>query len=112
MKTKEEKLIEYWNSKLPFKTVDDIPTLPVVNKTLWDNYFIPKLIELGAISKKDLMDRAEYAGSCRNASSAIWHADKNVFVYRRYKFGSTFDEDINHFEDDNGFDLFVPLFKL
>jgi hypothetical protein len=90
MKTKDEKLIEYWNSLEPFKTTDDIPTLPVVNKTLWDNYFIPKLIELGAISKKDLIDKALYAGSCRNASSAIWHADKKLFVSRNINFWITF----------------------
>ena len=29
--------------------------------------------------------------------------------YDRYKFGFTFKEKINHFEDDNGYDLFVPL---
>lgn len=27
----------------------------------------------------------------------------------RNKFGSTYEEYINHFEDDNGFDLFVPI---
>ena len=34
-----------------------------------------------------------------------WH----TFVYERYKFGDTFDEEINHFEDDDGYDLFVPI---
>ena len=48
-----------------------------------------------------------YIGECRNASEAVWLGDK--FEYQRYKFGETFPEKINHFEDDNGYDLFVPL---
>jgi hypothetical protein len=35
-----------------------------------------------------------------------------VFEYQRYKFGCTFPETINHFEDDNGYDLFVPIREL
>ena len=27
----------------------------------------------------------------------------------RTKFGYTYPEDINHFEDDNGYDLFIPI---
>lgn len=111
MKIKEENIIAYWNLLKPFKTTEDIPPLPKVSAELWESFFIPKIIELGGIPKKDLIDNAIYIGECRNASSAIWHADKNKFTYTRYKFGSVFDEDINHFEDDNGFDLFVPLTK-
>ena len=36
----------------------------------------------------------------------------DVFEYQRYKFGFTFPEKINHFEDDNGYDLFVPIREL
>lgn len=35
-----------------------------------------------------------------------------VFTYKRYKFGDIFDEDINHFEDDDGYDVFVPFEKI
>lgn len=63
----------------------------------------------GMIPKSQLIDGQSYIGSCRNATVAIWHADKNRFTYRRQKFNSTFDEDICHPEDDNGFDLFIPV---
>ena len=65
--------------------------------------------ELGMIPKKDLVDGATYLGFCRNAGEAIWDAGKNMFTYTRKKFGSSFNEDINHPEDDDGFDLFVPI---
>ena len=46
-------------------------------------------------------------GSCRNSSEATWNG--TVFIYERYKFGSYYNDEINHFEDDDGYDLFVPL---
>ncbi len=73
--------------------------------------------DLGAIPKSKLKDGAYYYGRCRNAYVAKWNAGKvgkvhsptGQFTYMRTKFSSTFPEDINHFEDDNGFDLFVPI---
>ena len=62
------------------------------------------------VMKEDLEIGECYYGKCRNASIAIW--DGKVFTYMRTKFGSTFPETINHFEDDDGFDLFAPYFKL
>ena len=62
----------------------------------------------GMIRKSHLKDGAKYKGRCRNASEAIWDAEREVFVYQREKFGTTFPEDINHPEDDNGYDLFIP----
>ena len=61
------------------------------------------------IPKSELVVGQEYPGHCRNASSATWDGDK--FHYERYKFGVTFDETINHYEDDNddGIDVFVPI---
>ena len=61
---------------------------------------------MGAIPKSELKVGQQYKGYCRNASTAIWLGDQ--FEYQRYKFGETFPEKINHFEDDNGYDLFVP----
>lgn len=60
------------------------------------------------IAKKDLKHGAYYYGDCRNANTARWDADKNKFFYWRTKFTMRFVEDINHPEDDDGFDLFVP----
>jgi len=67
---------------------------------------------IGAISKSELVDCAQYLGVCRNAYVAKWLADKNKFVYLRTKFGKTFAEEINHPEDDDGYDLFIPYEKL
>lgn len=66
--------------------------------------------EAGVIKKEDLEDGAYYWGTCRNASIARW--DGKEFWYIRQKFGSTFAESINHLEDDNGYDLFIPLKKV
>lgn len=60
-----------------------------------------------AIPKSELRNGITYKGNCRNASEAIWDVDK--FVYTRYKFGSTYFETINHYEDDDGYDVFVPV---
>lgn len=55
---------------------------------------------------KDLKKGVWYKGECRNAEEAMWDGEK--FVYNRTKFGHTYEEKINHYEEDNGFDLFVP----
>ena len=107
---KERRRKEAWANLRPFKDVFDIPLLPKVNKDDWDNFYVPILIRCGAIPKKDLIPGATYFGDCRNAETATWDGEK--FIYERTKFGCTFDETINHFEDDNGYDLFVPLKKL
>lgn len=62
------------------------------------------------IEKKDLEDGEWYVGKCRNAHVACWHGD--CFVHLRTKFGATFAEEINHPEDDDGFDCFIPIRKL
>ena len=60
-----------------------------------------------AIPKSELRNGITYRGECRNASEAIWDVDK--FVYIRHKFGSSYPEEINHYEDDDGYDVFVPI---
>lgn len=59
------------------------------------------------IPKNKLVVGQEYIGNCRNAAKAIWKGE--YFVYLRYKFGDEFYEKINHYEDDNGYDAFVPI---
>lgn len=108
---KEKRRLEmqkYWKKLKPFKNVFDIPLLP---NPLTD-FYIQKLIECGAIPKNKLKDGVKYLGKCRNASEAVWHENKNAFTYKRTKFMDTFDEDINHFEDDDGYDLFVPIMEV
>lgn len=65
------------------------------------------LIESGAIPLNELEVGKTYVGFCRNASEAIWKGNK--FVYKRTKWGNTYDEEINHFQNDDGFDVFVPV---
>ena len=59
------------------------------------------------ISKKDLVIGKKYSGVCRNSSEAVWNG--KVFEYKRYKFGFYYDDTINHYEDDDGYDVFVPF---
>ena len=80
--------------------------LPQAPPEFW-KLICEKLIEKGAIPKKDLVIGTTYTGSCRNSDEATWLGDK--FEYIRYKFGTQYKETINHFEDDDGYDLFVPL---
>lgn len=67
----------------------------------------PKNSNPKPIAKNDLIVGKSYTGICRNANIAKWNGKK--FEYQRTKFGSTFTETVNHFEDDNGYDVFVPF---
>jgi hypothetical protein len=99
-------LIEYLQSMSSFKS--DYITVPIMRTPEdYNNYVVKNFIRCGAIPKKDLIIGKTYIGSCRNADEAVWLGEQ--FEYNRTKFGYTFKEKINHFEDDNGYDLFVPL---
>lgn len=69
-----------------------------------------ELYDKGIIRKKDLVKNNYYYGDCRNSNVALWNGFE--FIYVRTKFGTSFNESINHLEDDNGYDLFIPLFKM
>lgn len=103
-------IINFFKNKEPFKDEHDIPGIPIVPEDIYDNVIVPELVRCGAIKKEDLEVGCRYLGTCRNASEAVW--DGTVFVYDRTKFGSTFKEKINHFQDDNWYDLFVPIRKI
>lgn len=108
-KEKEERLvktIKRLNEMIPF-TEEYIPEPPIVDKDTYNNVVIPNFIRCGAIPKDKLIVGKTYIGSCRNASEAVWLG--NEFEYMRYKFGFTYPERINHFQDDDGHDLFVPI---
>ena len=105
---REQHLKEVWDNLKPFKNRSDIPTLPVVDKNIWDEYYVPKLIGAGAIPKKDLVDGEYYIGDHRCTHIAKWNKKLNVFEYWKWEFFPMNDE-CNHFEDDDGFALFVPI---
>ena len=87
--------------------VEKIPSIPICGEKEYQEIVIPNLIRCGAIPKKDLIVGRTYIGECRNASEAVWNGE--VFIYQRHKFHLVYPEKINHFEDDDGNDLFVPI---
>jgi hypothetical protein len=103
--------IERFNRLKPFETVDDIPDIPrVKDPHIYEEVIVKNLIRCGAIPKDKLEVGVTYEGNCRNADKATWNGKQ--FEYKRYKFGEWQDDKINHFQDDNGYDLFVPIKKL
>jgi hypothetical protein len=102
----------YWNTLTKFETPNDVPDLPRVNEKTWKEYYVPKLIAAGAMPLKDLENGGYYLGKCRNTYVAQWLADEKKFYYFRHKWGLAVDDTINHFEMDNGYDLFVPIKKV
>ena len=104
-------IIEWLENMTPFDDVENIPSVPKMrNEEDYKKYVVKNFIRCGAIPKSQLEVGKTYLGDCRNASKATWNG--KVFTYQRTKFSFTYNEEINHFEDDNGFDLFVPLKKL
>jgi hypothetical protein len=103
--------VERFNRLKPFETVDDIPDIPKVNDPrIYEEVIVKNLIRCGAIPKDKLEVGATYEGNCRNFEQARW--DGKVFWGKRYKFGEWREDKINHFQDDNGYDLFVPIKKV
>jgi hypothetical protein len=92
-----------------FNNVDDIPIFQMTNKKLWESVYVPRFIELGAISKSLLQHGKSYMGKSRNTKIATWNKINQRFEYIRLKNNKPYKEVINHFEDDDGGDLFVPI---
>ena len=99
---------EYFESLRPFKSIDDIPDIPRLSKEDY-KIVVENLLRCGAIPKSKLEFGKTYIGNCRNTTEATWNGKE--FVYERYKFGTQYLDKINHFEDDDGYDLFVPLYE-
>ena len=109
-KEKEERyntVLNHWKERKPFRDDDDIPPIPIVLPKDYEEIIVPNIIRCGGIPKDKLIVGKTYIGDCRNAREAVWDGEK--FTYMRTKFGSTYPETINHFQDDDGYDLFVPL---
>jgi hypothetical protein len=104
---RKQRIKEYWENLPKINTPRDVPDLPKVDIQEWKDYYVPKLIEAGAIPKKDLVEDQYYIGEHRNAQVAKWNGKE--FVYMRTKFQNVFEDTCNHFEDDDGFALFVPI---
>ena len=61
------------------------------------------------IPKRNLIKGKEYDGYCRNARKATWDGEK--FNYEYLDCGALVSATINHYEDDNGYDVFIPIYK-
>jgi len=99
---------EYWKNLKKFKDIYDIPKLPIVDNDDW-LFIVDCLVKSGAIPKKDLIDGATYRGRTRNSSIAMWDKKNEDFIHYRDSWGQKYRDVINHFEDDNGYALFVPI---
>jgi hypothetical protein len=108
----EELRRKRWDNLKPFKTPQDVPEIPRVGEKEYKEYYIPRLIEAGAIAKAKLEDGAFYLGDHRRAKIGKWNDAMNVFEYWRFKMGNYFMDKCNHFEDDDGFALFTPIKKV
>ena len=104
----ERKHKELWENLKPFNEPEDVPEIPVVDINLYKQYYVPKLIGAGAIPKEQLIDGQVYIGQHRRCTIAKWNAGKNAFEYCRFKF-TYFIDKCNHFQDEDGFALFVPI---
>ena len=105
---REKNRKKFWDNLKHFENPDDVPEIPRVDEKQYKEFYIPKLIDAGAIPKKNLIDGQVYVGNHRNCTLAKWNKEKNKFDHWRYKFGWVKD-DCNHFEDDDGLALFVPI---
>lgn len=106
---RERHLKELWENLKPFNEPEDIPEIPVVDTDLYQEYYVPKLIKAGGIPKNQLIDGQYYIGDHRRCTVGRWNKEKNVFEYNRTKFNMVFIDTCNHFQDDDGFALFVPI---
>jgi hypothetical protein len=102
---REKNIRDYWMELKPFHKAEDVPNLPTMN-----DFYVNRLIELGAIPKDKLKDGVWYYGNYRNSNLGKWDAQKEKFGLWRHKFGWMWDT-CNHFQDDDGFALFVPIRK-
>ncbi len=99
---------ERFDNMKPFSEPNDIPTIPSFKDyQKYKEIVIDNLIRCGAIPKSKLKVGTTYIGDCRNTNEATWNGEK--FEYKRIKFGMTFDDTIEHFEDEMYYDVFVPI---
>lgn len=97
---------EYWPAiqKFDEDTIWNIGRLP---KPIPGDMF-REMYRKGVIPKKELIKNHYYYGKCRGAKVALWNGYE--FIYMKDFWGqSSYREEIFHPEDDNGFDVFIPV---
>jgi hypothetical protein len=103
---RDSEIKKSWMTLNPFEKESDVPDLP----NPLNDFYKQRIIELGGIPKSELKDGQWYYGNFRNSDLGKWNSEKQEFGHWRYKFGFRWDT-CNHFEDDNGSAVFVPLRK-
>lgn len=103
---REAKILKMWTELRPFN--EEGAFVPELPREL-TRFHIAKLIKCGAIEKEELKDGVWYYGDYRNAKFGLWDAEKEQFKIQRYKHGRYRWDTCYHFQDDDGFALFVPL---
>lgn len=98
--------VHYENHKT-FQLDDNDIEFPLINNPELRKWMENKFIELSALPKDKLEIGKYYYGASRNTDEAMWNG--NTFEYEVHKFGFTYKDNINHFQDDDGYDVFVPI---
>lgn len=109
-KEREQEINEHFFSvTAKMETPYDVPALYRFMDT---EKHMKHLHSRGMIKLSDIKDGEVYLGSCRNSEIARWSAEDNQFIHWRCKWGSVYEEKINHPENSDGYDVFVPIKKL
>jgi len=104
----KKEIDDYWINHLAKRKAKDMKDIHLPNPLEPFHYDI-LYNKMGVLRKEQLVDGKYYRGFCRNADVAMWDEKENCFWYMRHKFGDVFAEKINHLDDDNFHDLFVPV---
>ena len=76
----EDSRKKYWSEiRSQFTESYEVPPLPIVDKKEWEDFYVPILIQLGAIPKNKLVVGKRYYGSCRNGANC--NNSKNYCVW-------------------------------
>jgi hypothetical protein len=108
---KERNLVikKWWeNFNTPMLEPKDVPTANVFGED-YQKYVIPALIRNGGIQREKLKDGHFYYGQWRSGNFGKWDEEKGRFDIWRNKWNQWYLDQVNHFEDDDNFALFVPL---
>lgn len=92
-----------------FKKISDIPEFPGMITSTEAEELAKEYIEAGAIAKEDLISGGWYIGQSRSTNIAQWFPKPGRFYFIRYKMDGKYVDDIHHFQDDNGYDVFIPF---
>lgn len=90
-----------------FEYPENIPYIPNVNNEFYYNNILPNLLRCGAIPKNHLVKNTMYRGSSKYATEALWKGEYFIYLYE--KWGSKQIKKVNHFENYNGNDIFIPI---